>query len=125
MTSSETYSVLQKYDLLVFPTFYRGEGLPGAIVDAFISGVPVLASDWHCNSELIVDGETGYIFKVLSTSDLVEKIKRFIDCPDMIMEMREKCISKANDYQTKRALRKLLQDISAGRENKPSKDDVQ
>ncbi len=40
----EIYQVLSEYDLMLFPTQYYTEGFPGSILDAYISGLPVIAS---------------------------------------------------------------------------------
>ena len=41
--STET---LKSYFALLFPTYYRGEGFAGTLIDAMSAGVPVIASDW-------------------------------------------------------------------------------
>lgn len=53
--------VLCKYDLLILPTMYYTEGLPGAVVDAYISGIPVLVTDWLHASEFVNHEHTGFI----------------------------------------------------------------
>src|SRR5699024_596224 len=35
------YTDISKHDVLVLPTRYEGEGFPGSIIDAYISGLPV------------------------------------------------------------------------------------
>lgn len=57
LTKEEGYKELATYDALLFPTYYEGEGFPGVFIDAFISALPVIASDWHCNTEIIKDGK--------------------------------------------------------------------
>ena len=69
------YDTLLQYDLMLFPTFYPGEGLPGTIIDSYISRLPILASDWKYNGELIVDGESGILHQAEDVNDLFDKIK--------------------------------------------------
>lgn len=57
----EIYSTLSNYDVMLLPTHYYTEGLPGAIVDAYISGVPVIVTDWKHSHEFVEDGYSGYI----------------------------------------------------------------
>ncbi len=52
---------LSRYDLLAFPTKYYTEGLPGAIVDAYISGIPVIVTEWLYAQEFVDDAKTGHI----------------------------------------------------------------
>lgn len=71
-SSDSLYDTLNQYDLMIFPTFYNGEGFPGAIVDAFISAIPVIASNWKYNAEIIIDGYNGRIID--NNSDTLSKI---------------------------------------------------
>ena len=57
------YNTLASYDCLLFPTTWKGEGFPGVIIDAFIAGLPVIATDWNMNKEIIIDGTNGYIIE--------------------------------------------------------------
>ena len=53
--------ILSKYDMLILPTMYFTEGLPGAVVDAYISGIPVLVTDWLHAREFVKHEVTGFI----------------------------------------------------------------
>lgn len=55
------YEVLQKYDALILPTHYPREGLPGSVVDAYISGIPVIVTNWAYAEEFVENGKTGLI----------------------------------------------------------------
>ena len=49
LSSDEIQLRLSSYDLLLFPTYYPGEGFPGVLIDAFFSGITVIASNWKFN----------------------------------------------------------------------------
>lgn len=53
----------------------KREGLPVNIVEAMISGLPVVATDSRGQRELVSDGENGYIVKVGDYNELATKIK--------------------------------------------------
>ena len=53
VASNESTKIIKNYDLLLFPTYYEGEGMAGTIIDAMFSGVPVIASNWKYNKEVI------------------------------------------------------------------------
>lgn len=73
------YETLASYHAMLFPTFHPSEGIAGAIIDAYIAGVPVIASDWNHNREVVIDGETGIIVPVHNTEILTKTMRNIID----------------------------------------------
>lgn len=98
LTKEDGYKELATYDALLFPTFYEGEGFPGVFIDAFISALPVIASDWHCNTEIIKDKETGFIIPPKDVDALYDKMKLFIENKGNMGSMRLKCKEEAKKY---------------------------
>lgn len=88
--SKAVYTLLNAYDCLLFPTYWHGEGFPGVIIDAFIAGLPIIASDWNMNSEIVKDGINGFIIPPKDVDSLAEKMI-------WIMEHREEA-RRIGDY---------------------------
>lgn len=63
--------LLKIANIFVFPSWY--EGLPGALIEAMMSGVPIIASDIPENLECI-DHSNSYIFKKGNVQDLINKM---------------------------------------------------
>jgi glycosyltransferase involved in cell wall biosynthesis len=81
-------SYFQQADVFVFPTF---EDVWGMVVpEAMVFGKPVLCSNGAASCELIVSGDNGYIFDPSSAKELADKMKIFIDNPDLIESMGER-----------------------------------
>jgi len=97
------YDILSNYHVMLFPTFWQGEGFPGAIIDAFIAGLPVIATNWHLNSEIITNNFTGFIVKI-NPIDLSEKMEHFILNKVLIDNMRLNCIKSAVQFDYKHVL---------------------
>ena len=110
-TGNNIYEVLSKYDLMVFPTYYQGEGFAGAILDSYISGVPVIASDWKYNSEIIKEGETGKLFISQDIDDLTEKLEFLTNHPDLIYQMKKNCLEEAKKYNADVLINELIKDM--------------
>jgi len=71
---SEVMTLMKEATLLVFPsTCY--EGLPMTILEAFASGLPVIASGHGSMSTLIAHQHTGLHFRPGDPGDLAEKVK--------------------------------------------------
>lgn len=59
-------------DCFIFPSWY--EGFSGALVEAMLAGIPIIASDIPMNLEAIKEKESALIFKVKNVNDLAEKM---------------------------------------------------
>ena len=71
------------------------EGMPVALIEAQLSGVPVIATNVGSNSEVIEDQVTGLITSK-SVAALVSAIKRFTLLPDLIKTLGEKGRERAS-----------------------------
>jgi len=98
------YNVLSQYDVMLFPSIWEGEGFPGVLVDALISGLPVIASEWHLNSEIIEEGKTGWIIKAYDAKALAEKMQYVINNREQLTKMSSYCMNRASDYDYRKAL---------------------
>ena len=100
--------VLKDYFALLFPTYYEGEGFAGTLIDAMAAGVPVIASDWKYNKEIIQDGKTGILIKDSLEKTLSEVIKHKAQWA----VMKPLCIKAAESYLPSKALKSVLDNIT-------------
>ena len=90
--------VLSQYFMLLFPTTFYGEGFPGTILDAYAAGLPVIASNWRFNSELIQENITGFTYQYDSQNALTDAIEYAICHAESIANMRKSCLAEAQKY---------------------------
>ena len=90
-------SILSKYYMLLFPTRYDTEGIPGTIIDAFFSGLPILTSEYP-NAREIMNEDVAVFFKFRDKDDLKEKMEWCINNPDIINSKRKNCIKESFKY---------------------------
>ena len=111
----DNYSKLARYHYMLFPTYWPGEGFPGAIIDSYIAGVPVLASDWSYVPEFITDGETGRVFPAQDVDALISVMKEAIEGQMDCMKMSQICQIRASRFDTKNVLSEsVLREIVNG-----------
>lgn len=95
----KSVEAIKDYAALLFPTYWDGEGFPGTIVDAYSAGLPVIATDWNCNSELIEDGRTGILYQRKEKNGLKVSLERFMGYDSLLRtEMKNNCLSMAAEY---------------------------
>lgn len=98
LRNQKNYDVLAAYDAMLFPTYWPGEGFPGIVIDAFVAGLPVIATDWSQNADIIKHGRTGVILKENSPEALRDAMLSFIDDKESIEAMRDNCRHAARCY---------------------------
>lgn len=108
LSVNEGINLLADYDIMLFPTFWAGEGFPGVVIDAYIAGLPIIASDWSLNNEFIIDKVTGIIIKTHSLDLLVESMLSIINDPDNIFFMSRSCQNEATKYDVNNIVSKGL-----------------
>jgi glycosyltransferase involved in cell wall biosynthesis len=108
LRKTENYDILADYDAMLFPTYWPGEGFPGIIVDAFIAGLPVIATDWAHNSEIIEHQQTGIIIPPHSPEALAQQMHHLANAPMEISRMSQNCRNKAKLYDTRNVLSEAL-----------------
>ena len=91
-------STVKNYFMLLFPTKYYNEGIPGTIIDAFCAGVPVIASRWHYCDEMLTDGIEGIVYEFDDRIGLEKSIEYAIDNRDKVEKMKINCIKRANYF---------------------------
>lgn len=102
--STET---LKKYDALLFPTRYEGEGHPGTIIDAYSAGLPVISAKWHSFSDFVDEGMTGLGYEQFNTDQLIELLDQIAQNPNLLNPMRENCLKKATQYSAKTVIQTI------------------
>ena len=108
--TQKSYSILERYEALVFPTLYEGEGFPGIFIDAFICGLPIITTNWHMNGEIIKNGINGLILKNNSAESLLISILKLLENPELskVISLNNKKLSSEFDmmdiYESKISL---------------------
>ena len=74
ISDAQKAAVFQDMDVLIVPSIWL-ENSSLVTLEAFLFGVPVIASDIGALSELVEDGQNGLLFKAGSAADLASKVQ--------------------------------------------------
>ena len=108
---NKSVEILKNYFALLFTTYYEGEGFAGTLIDALAAGVPVIASDWCYNAEIVVGGVTGKIHKAKSKDSLIEAINWAYQNQVAWNNMKNNCIRLAYQYLPEKAIDILINQL--------------
>ena len=98
------YSTLSDYDIVLLPTHFYTEGLPGTIIDSYLSGLPVIATDWLHAREFIDNGVSGIIVPFDNPqSDFNNAIMHLYKDRDALDNLKSGAILKGNIFKEQKA----------------------
>lgn len=106
----KSVDVLKNYFALLFPTYYSGEGFAGTILDAFASGVPVIASDWKYNTE-IINSQVGFLYSIHKVRCIVDILQYIAKEPQNITNKKLNCLNEAYNYEIQKVVGILSEKI--------------
>lgn len=96
--------VIMHYDLMLLPTHYYTEGLPGSVLDAYMSGIPIVVTRWKHAEEFVINGETGFIIPFENgLENLQQIIDALFDNTKMLHAMKKKAYMESFKYTSKSA----------------------
>jgi len=96
--------------MMLFPTRFATEGVPGTIIDAYSAGLPVLSSRWRSFGKVVEDGVTGFGYELLNNSDLTQKLENCLNTSE-VNAMRKNCLVRARNFSPETALQPLFSNI--------------
>ena len=76
-----------EHDLLLLPSYWKGEGYPGVIIEAFQCEVPVIATRLPSIQEVVRHEENGLLVEPRSVTALEAAITRLLENPDLYRKL--------------------------------------
>jgi len=124
LSSLNPLNLLLSSNCFLFPSWY--EGFSGALVEAMMAGIPIIASDIPMNLEA-VNSENALIFEVQNTRQLADQMIFAIENPDQMADLgaraREVAIARFDVEKIAKEYEELLHVIApvrhGGREERP------
>ena len=107
VSQDQIVDTLSRYFALLFPTRFYTEGVPGTIIDAYASGLPVIVSKWQSYKDIVEEDVTGFAYKFGNTDEFESILYQIIQNPSLMKSMRENCRQYANRYNADEAIKIL------------------
>ena len=97
---NEIHETLSQYDIMLLPTHFYTEGLPGSIIDAYISGIPVIVTEWKHSHEFVEDGKSGYIVSFENgLPEMIEKVLLLEKDRDLLRRLQDNVLVKRMEFK--------------------------
>jgi glycosyltransferase involved in cell wall biosynthesis len=101
----EVITTLRKYDVLILPTYYSGEGYPGIIIESLSIGIPVITTNWRALPE-IINNKNGILVEPKNYIELTKAILHFSD--DNYSDYSKEAINSFKQFSINFVFSKLL-----------------
>lgn len=110
--SENVYQELSKYDILLFPTMYKIEGVPGILVEGKIAGLAEVVSDNSYNSEIVKNHIEGIVLGQNDANNLVSALRQLENDREYLQSLKEKNALSAEKYYINNYIVDILDTIS-------------
>lgn len=104
----KSVEVLKNYYILIFPTLFFTEGIPGTIIDGYSAGVPVLSSRWESFNDVIDEKKTGIGYSFNDRNALKEALLYCIDNIDEVNALKKNSLAKSKNFTIEYAMKILF-----------------
>lgn len=94
-------ALFHNIDVLVVPSTYN-DPAPLVILESYAHGVPVLVSNYGGSPEMVIEGETGWVFDPNDNRSLKRKLEGLTKNPLPWIDIRQKCLQMATNYSLER-----------------------
>jgi len=111
---NQTVDVLKNYFALLFPTYFHGEGFAGCIIDAFFAGIPIIATDWLYNKDIVKDKKNGILVPIKNSHEIANAIVELYNNRDLVLEISKNNSNEAKKYTSKQVLKELFDYLDNG-----------
>ncbi|MBV8401386.1 MAG: glycosyltransferase family 4 protein [Acetobacteraceae bacterium] len=100
-------AILAASDIFALPSHF--EGLPMSVIEAMLTGLPVVATNIRGPREQVVDGETGFLVPPMTVAPLAEALIRLADRHELRASMGAAGRARASDlYDEQRVVARTL-----------------
>lgn len=90
---SKVLELMQKHDVLVFPSLFEGFGL--VITEAMSRGIPVITTNRTAGPDIITNNKNGWIVTAGAPTELKSAIENILQHPDQLIQVSKNALDTA------------------------------
>jgi|GEM_PF-5208231 len=107
---SNVQETISKYDLFVLPTFFP-EGVPGAVIDAMYTGIPIIISNYTAATDMINNNNNGIIVPQKSLEALRDAIIKIVSNYSFRKKLSHNSLINAKSYDYEKLMSQVKNQI--------------
>lgn len=106
--------LLRRADIVVLTSEVGSEGMPGILIEAGLTGLPVVATSAAGVEDVVVDGDTGYVVSSQRAEDLAERVAALIDDLHLREDMGNRALARCTAHFSAAATAEAWHRLVAG-----------
>ena len=106
VSHKDTLKYYQKANIFVLPSL--NEGMSNTMLEALACGLPIISTKTGGSGELVQENQNGCYIKMKDSLDIVEKIEKIINNPELMEKMSKKSIEIAQSLSWKKVAEQYL-----------------
>jgi glycosyltransferase involved in cell wall biosynthesis len=114
VTPNTSTSIIRNYFGLIFPTQHYTEGIPGTLLDALASGVPVITPLWKNHEDVFKENITGLSYTFNDIEGLKKLLLSIKSNPSHFISMRFSSLNFYNNFEPNLVSKQILEIIEGG-----------
>lgn len=107
----ESSKIINHFDVLLFPTYWKSEGFPGTIIDALFAAVPIIATDWNDNFCILQPDMNAIKVNIMNPADLAKAMQKIVNDKAFFLKMSSNNSILASKYSPEYAKERILKDM--------------
>lgn len=112
-SKDDVYKKLNEYHILLFPSTWVGEGVPGILIESKMAGIPAIVSAHNYNNEVVIDREEGLVVKENCVDNFVQAICELYSDTRLYDKLVKGTVESRKRYDIESYKRELLRYFGA------------
>lgn len=113
-SADAVYRELCSYDVLLLPTRWKAEGLPGILVEAKIAGIPAVVSDHNFNAQVVSHDRDGLVIQDVSAEKLTAALRSLENDRENLLNMKKASRASAEQYYIDVCASDVIRELERG-----------
>jgi glycosyltransferase involved in cell wall biosynthesis len=98
VANNDVVKTLSRYHVFIFPTECNTEGFPAVLIEAYLAGLVVVASDINFNTEIVNNNVNGWTFPT-GNDEVLEKVMfKCFNNVELLKDISENNLKYATDF---------------------------
>lgn len=95
-------------DCLLLPTYYKGEGLPGILVEAGLAKVPIIITNYKGAESYFKDEVNALFVKEKNPEDIAEKLEKLFNNEALRKKITDNLFALTEDFKAGKVAKRIL-----------------